>query len=580
MFSVHDATCDAAARAGFSGLPGLLAAQSQPAQSRGVSLGGVAAHALPERRLGQRAPPEDWTSESAVSPRTQRLVRIEAKMASETTAAAKPGLELVEWVRASVALGVAAADAGEVTTVAARLAQEDFLTVQEVCAPSGPNAADLAELFPGQHAIQGALVQAIAKRQALEAWLQQHLPHGALITAAACADVLQREDFMSVTDLIGAGLNHTDMAELFPHEPDVVSSLLDALGQSPSCTSGTTAAPAPALPVTSVSEQPSVAIPSMATGSIEAWLRARLPLIDVSACARTFHDEGFMNVDDVLSAGITHADLDELFPEWDVSTLTQLFSMIAEGGFTRKTPTQPQHSKTTPVPDSGRIAVGASNQRSDSQKLALRRPADKNQPKQKRKDHDTRPNHSVGSSDTSLLKRLPSSKLAGRPSVCTKIIVQFADSCYKGKVVSHCRYKAGVFDCYFEADGETWTLDANRHQYCQDNTDTGQGSETAPSKTENADITRSAPRAAQKAPPKRKLPDFDSDDDSLSLKGKPVHKRNQSKASALPKTPAVSKQQRLSPERESLLECASSAPTIYRIIAQNAPLYDGCKFIQ
>eukprot|EP01044_Picomonas_judraskeda_P027312 COSAG03_NODE_8631_length_785_cov_15.301749_1_plen_183_part_00 len=152
-----DATCDAAARAGFSGLPGLLAAQSQPAQSRGVSLGSVAAHALPERRLGQRAPPEDWTSESAVSPRTQRLVRIEAKMASETTAAAKPGLELVEWVRASVALGVAAADAGEVTTVAARLAQEDFLTVQEVCAPSGPNAADLAELFPGQHAIQGAL---------------------------------------------------------------------------------------------------------------------------------------------------------------------------------------------------------------------------------------------------------------------------------------------------------------------------------------------------------------------------------------------------------------------------------------
>jgi hypothetical protein len=467
---------------------------------------------------------------------------------------------LVEWLKAAVSVG---ADATQVNSVAQVLAQEDFSTVQEVCGQSGPNAGDLAELFPGDETIQAALMQAIKNRQSMEAWLRHHLPHGAAITPAACADTLQQEDFMSLTDLASAGLNTTDMAELFPEEPLVASSLLDALGKSTADTIGA-AAPALTLPLASVSEQPSDTSPTAANGSLEVWLHDRLPSIDASACTRTFHREGFMNVDEVLTAGITRADLEELFPEWNPSTLTRLFEIIAEDGFTRKTPTV-EPSRTTPVPDSVRTAP---HQLSGSPKLELSRPAERQEPKQKtkaskRKENATRSKHSVDFSEA-VMKRLPSHKLAGRPSIGAKIIVEFDDSCYKGKVISHCRDNDALFDCYFEEDGETWTLDANRHRYCLDNIHMKREKERR--KTGSADASSSS-RAVAKKPSKKRnrrlTADSDSDDDALTFKRT--------------KAPAVAKRHRMSPERESLLERASSSPNIHRIIAQNAPLYNGCK---
>lgn len=461
----------------------------------------------------------------------------QSRMSAETPAALAPQ-PLVDWVRASVAADGAA-------QVALRLAQEDFLTVQEVCSPSGPNADDLAELFPGQTTVQVSLMNAIKNRQALEVWLRQHLPPGARATAAGCADIVQREDFMSLPDLVSAGLTPTDMAELFPDEPDVASTLLEALQSATASPACAAAASAPASTVTGSADQPSVADSTeAATGSIEAWLRGRLPSIDGSACAHTFHNEGFMNVEDVLSAGLTHADLEELFPGMGHSTLTQLFDLISKDGFTRETPTE-QPSKTTPLSYGSKVAPG---EHSGTQKPAP-------------------------------LKGLPSSKLIGRPSVGAKIFVQFNDSCYRGKVVSHCTNKASRFDCHFEEDDETWTLDANRHHYCLDKTEAGQSAEKGRRETAKTGIKSTASRAAGKnAPKKRKLPDSDSDDDALSFKRKKSPKRRHHEAPQPAEIPVGSKEDRMSPERETLLEYASSSTSIHRIIAQNAPLYPGCKF--
>lgn len=375
--------------------------------------------------------------------------------------AVQPPAALVEWVRSSLP------PHADAVHTSVRLAQEDFFTVKEVCAQSGLTAGDLAELFPGQNTIQVALMQAIENRRALETWLLHHLPHGARITPAACADVLQQEDFNCLADLVSAGLTPTDMAELFPEQPLVVSKLLEALRASSSCTTSVTASRVePTLTVTTGSKQSSVTDSTEANGSVDAWLRSRLPSIDVSKCACTFRSEGFMNADDVLTAGITRADLEELFPDWEPSTLAQLFNLISEDGFTRETPTN-QLAQTTVASDGSRTA----------------------------------------------------------------------------------------------SIGKEKTTEKQLH------------------KTETTDITRPIAGApVQQSAQKRKLPDPDSDDEILSFKGKKSHKRRQPRAAKSPKVPAASQQNRMSSERESLLACASSSSSVHRIIAQHAPLYDGCEF--
>ena len=422
-----------------------------------------------------------------------------------------PAAALVAWVAG--ALGVPA-DAAEANAVATRLAREDFGSASDACSEFGPTASDLAELLPGQTATQTALLQAIRTRRALEDWLRDQLPPGAAHSPSACADRLASEDFNSFDDLSSAGLTPADMADLFPGDPLVASRLLEALRDSDGDGDSDSGATAPATSPVADDD-----------GSIHAWLRARLPSIDAAACARTFQSEGFVSVDDVLTTGLTRADLEELFPG-DLSTVTQLLSLLsAQGSRETLNPTPTVGSKAGPnkIP---------------------------------------KPQQATSTPMDATTLTLPSKELVGRPPVGARIIVMFEDSTYRGRVISHCTGNGvgtgegshGRFDCYFEADEETWTLDSEHHQYCLD-------VPAAPAVAPAAAVA--AATAAQSSSKRKKPSDSSSADDEPLRFGNKRHK-----ARVVPEA-------RESPPTHG--SSPSDEPSVHKIICLHAPLYEGCE---
>ena len=471
-------------------------------------------------------------------------------------------MALVGWLRLSL-------DRDGASAAAAVLLAEDFDTVPALCCPhTGPNRADLESLFPEQRELVAALLQAIEGRQTLETWLRQRATLAPSVAASAC-EVLQREDFKCPTDLVSAALTREDVEDLFPNEPDLVTSLLAALASS----AGATVAPPPdALSTTAATAAATAAASSTCTstttnveGPIECWLRRQqLHSLDVAACASAFEGEGFTSVSEIVSAALTRADLEELFPNLeDQSTVAQLFGMLSEHGVAvPENPTPTEAAPTTlPAPET---AVD-DDDGADSIK-AKPQPAKRTQ---KRVAKDTKP----------PMRNLPLPTLRERPPISSRILVQFADTSYPGTCVSHGTTSARAFDVYFEVDQETWTLDAGKNNFCfHDDGDTDNADDAKGKEEQRTDLpVKKKLKKQHKRQPAAPPSDSGSDSDTpLSWTGQgTIVPTGFPPRLAAPRPKQAIKHKQSSPKLATEDHHLATEPSVHRVIVQYAPLYSG-----